>query len=171
MRSFTLKSHNGRLRQLITDCGVSTNPQFSDRQNFKALWDTGADGSVISSRVVQKLGLTPFGSTQINHAGGTSTQGRYVVNFHLTNDVNIVNIQVSDAPVQGFDMIIGMDIISLGDFAITNVGGNNWFTFRFPGKAKYDFVVEDTPVALPQSKNSLCKCGSGLKYKRCCMNK
>jgi len=23
----------------------------------------------------------------------------------------------------------------------------------------------------PQSKNSMCDCGSGLKYKRCCFNK
>ena len=40
-------------------------------------------------------------------------------------------------------MLIGMDIISKGDFAITHPGGHTKFSFRVPSQADIDFAVED----------------------------
>ena len=39
-------------------------------------------------------------------------------------------------------MPIGMDIISQGDFAVSNFNGTTVFTFRPPSKATIDFVKE-----------------------------
>ena len=41
------------------------------------------------------------------------------------------------------DVLIGMDIISRGDFAITHPGGRTKFSFRVPSQADIDFVEED----------------------------
>ena len=40
-------------------------------------------------------------------------------------------------------MLIGMDIINLGDFAITNKNGNTKFTFEIPSSRDIDFVKEN----------------------------
>jgi hypothetical protein len=40
------------------------------------------------------------------------------------------------------DIIIGMDIITQGDFAITNFGGNTFFSFRMPSIQTIDFEGE-----------------------------
>lgn len=37
------------------------------------------------------------------------------------------------------DIVIGMDVISQGDFAISNFEGKTIFTFRCPSVAKIDF--------------------------------
>lgn len=38
------------------------------------------------------------------------------------------------------DFLIGMDIITLGDFAVTNVNGKTVFSFRYPSCEKIDYV-------------------------------
>ena len=59
------------------------------------------------------------------------------------NEIIIPNILVSCADLgRDLDVLIGMDIISLGDFAITNVGGKTTFSFRFPSIAEIDFVKD-----------------------------
>jgi len=40
------------------------------------------------------------------------------------------------------DILIGMNVINLGDFAITNPGGNTQFSFRVPAHGDIDFVRE-----------------------------
>ncbi len=42
----------------------------------------------------------------------------------------------------GADVLIGMDIITQGDVAITNLGGNTVFSFRIPSQKQVDFVQE-----------------------------
>ena len=42
----------------------------------------------------------------------------------------------------GADVLIGMDIINEGDFAVTNLNGRTKFSFRVPSQADIDFVRE-----------------------------
>ena len=42
----------------------------------------------------------------------------------------------------GADMLIGMDIITMGDFAITNFNGKTTFSFVTPAKRTIDYVEE-----------------------------
>ena len=53
---------------------------------------------------------------------------------------------ITELPVpQSFDVIIGMDIITHGDFSITNVSGTKWLSFRIPSSRELiDYVVEAT---------------------------
>ena len=41
------------------------------------------------------------------------------------------------------EVLIGMDIINRGDFAVTNRDGRTKFSFRIPSQADIDFVAED----------------------------
>lgn len=50
---------------------------------IKAIWDTGAYGSVISPKVAQTLGLTPVGVKPIQTANGSYDAYAYVVDVML----------------------------------------------------------------------------------------
>lgn len=42
----------------------------------------------------------------------------------------------------GIDMLIGMDIITLGDFALTHKNNGTVFSFQIPSTHEYDFVKQ-----------------------------
>jgi hypothetical protein len=70
------------------------------------------------------------------------------------------------------DALIGMDILGLGDFAVTHHGGNTAFSFCVPSRRHIDFVAEvqaqNALGAIPHvARNAPCPCGSGKKYKGC----
>lgn len=60
----------------------------------------------------------------------------------LRNNVIVSDILVIGSEIgnQGIDLLIGMDIIGLGDFAVTNLNGVTQFTFRLPSVESIDFV-------------------------------
>ena len=97
---------------------------------FTALWDTGATGSVISQTVVDACELQATGTRTMRQAQG-STQGvsAYTINIELPNDLEFQALPVILGDLPGYDMLIGMDIIGLGDFAITHPEGDTKFSF------------------------------------------
>lgn len=170
----------------ITDAFDPANPPASiTHHSTGALWDTGATRSVISSNVVAALGLQPVGICDVNHAGGVSQSATYVVNVLLPNKVAVVGVLVTELtkPISGFDVIIGMDIITSGDFAVTHTAGKTCMSFRIPPCEQIDYVADAqrimTEKTLPISsekvvgRNSPCPCGKkqpngkGVKYKNC----
>lgn len=180
VQSFTLKAApSGILRSLKTDCGVSLPHILNGGKNsepisaFTGLWDTGASGSVISSNVVRTLNLIPTGKQQVYHADGDCIANTYLVNIYLPNQVAFPCITVTEGKLTGIDLLIGMDIITQGDFSITNYQGNTCFSFRFPSIKEVDFVQEfyHTPAISGKKigRNDPCPCGSGRHYKNCCM--
>ena len=42
----------------------------------------------------------------------------------------------------GLEVILGMDVITQGDFSITNLNGNTVFSFRVPSLHRLDYVAE-----------------------------
>jgi hypothetical protein len=60
----------------------------------------------------------------------------------LPNSVGFVNLEVTLGQLYGADVLLGMDIITSGDFSITNVGGRTVFSFRVPSITAVDFVKE-----------------------------
>ena len=54
-------------------------------------------------------------------------------------------LQVTEGDITGTDVLIGMDIISQGDFAITASQGETKFTFQIPSTHDIDFVKERSP--------------------------
>lgn len=110
---------------------------------FAGIWDTGASASAISQKVVDTCGLSPTGMTKVQTAAGVEDAETYLVNIALPNSVGFAMLQVTKANLGDLnDVLIGMDIISQGDFSITNKDGNTVFSFRIPSAHTVDFVKE-----------------------------
>ena len=141
----------------------------------KALWDTGATATGISDAVIEALHLQPISYTKVHTPTGEDIRPLYMVDLLLRNDVRVKELRVigSEIGKQGIDVLIGMDIIGMGDFAVSNYDGKTVFSFRIPSQAKTDYVsiIQSRMPQLKNKKpgrNDLCPCGSGKKYKNCC---
>ena len=121
-------------------------------KKYKAIWDTGATHSVITEKIVQDLNLKPVGMTVVHTANGETHQKQYIVNFYLPNQVMFIMLRVTEAPLHETDILIGMDVISQGDFSISNFQGTTTLTFRMPSCQELDFVKENTFTRLPRSE-------------------
>jgi hypothetical protein len=53
-----------------------------------------------------------------------------------------MEVRASENTVEGCDVLIGMDVITTGDLAITNHNGKTTFSFRAPACEEIDFVTE-----------------------------
>jgi hypothetical protein len=139
---------------------------------FLAQWDTGATCSAITERVVQKLCLQPVSRAMISTPSGKRDCNQYYVNVCLPNRVRVQNVLVTEGLMVSCDILIGMDIIGLGDFAVSNFNGETSFSFRMPSVGIIDFVNNSYNVPIKNQikigRNDLCPCKSGLKYKKCC---
>lgn len=169
---------SGLLNELVTQCQVlpafdgSTAPAgHPPPVEFKALWDTGATNSCISQSVVDACGLKPMGMANVHTANGPCRSEVYLINLRLPNNVGFRNVRVTNQELLGAPVIIGMDVISQGDFAVTNLNRKTKFSFRFPSRSHIDFVDEiNRAKAAAFSKvgrNDPCPCGSGKKSKKC----
>lgn len=181
-KSFTLKEDRGLLKTLKTICGASTlyDPKSGGThpkvEEFIGLWDTGATGTVITKKVVDKLKLKPIGKTKVYHANGEDTVNVYAINLYLPNGVAFGFVRVTEGILNEMDLLIGMDIITQGDFSVTNVKGKTTFSFRIPSVKEIDYVAEHnnlkkkmpTPkTSRSDYKNQPCSCGSGKPYRKC----
>ena len=112
--------------------------------SVNALWDTGATSTCISKDVVAALNLIPLGRRDILTPSGLSVVNTYLVDILLPNHLTVGNVVVCDSEIgsQGLGVLIGMDIINLGDFAVSNYNGKTVFTFRTPSQEKTDYVAK-----------------------------
>jgi len=170
-------SYPGRVNRIITKIAVCDafdpqNPpdELPPLAETDALWDTGATSSVITPAVVRALELVPSGRTITNHGGGASEHNTFIVNLTLPNGVGFTGVRVTELEkvVDNFGMIIGMDVISFGDFSITNYENKTCFSFRVPSQGSVDFVKEyNAKLRAAVPGNALCPCGSKIKFKKC----
>ena len=114
------------------------------RIKTKGLWDTGATGSVITKSTASALGLISFGKRKVRGVHGTKEVNVYFVNITLSNKNITLNTQVTECDELSADksigMLIGMNIITMGDFAITNFQNKTTMSFRIPSLQKIDFL-------------------------------
>lgn len=99
-----------------------------------AAWDTGAQFSFISPRIVKGLGLTPCGIGQYMGIGGDQESNLYKVHIALPNGEIVRNLKVFCTDLDDYDILLSMDIIRLTDFLITNKDGKTTFQFRTPAE-------------------------------------
>ena len=151
-RALTIRGQNGKLFVLQSEVGICV-PFLGDISEqkdlvigaFKGIWDTGATGSVITRKVVDHLKLKPTGKKKVNTANGSDIKDTYLVNIALPSSVMIQNVVVTegnlgdDSPI---DVLIGMDVITLGDFVITNKNDCTVMSFRIPSLAEIDYVAD-----------------------------
>lgn len=170
--AFTVKN-NSIMSQLISEVDVSCCGR--KMSSLRALWDTGATRSCISHRVKEELDLPIDGHEKAFTPSGNKVFTKHIVDIVLPNRVEVQGVSVMDSEIggQGFDVLIGMDIISNGDFSVSNYEGKTVFTYRIPSQAQTDYVKlinSQKPIKkeLKPGRNDLCPCGSGKKYKNCC---
>lgn len=139
-RAFTIDYH-GMCNKLKTQIRISDG---RTEMTGIALWDTGATTTCISEAVAQQLNLIPTGMMDIRTPSSTKSVKTYLVNVGLPNHLNVNDVQVCETDIgkQNIEMLIGMDIISLGDFAVSNFNNKTIFTFRVPAKERIDFVPQ-----------------------------
>jgi hypothetical protein len=139
--------------------GVSHNKPVE----YRAIWDTGATRTVITEKVAQDLRLMITGYSKIGTVGGIIDATEHRIDIWLPNRLRVEEVPVLKGCISDkFDVLIGMDIITMGDFAFTNFGGRSVFSFRIPSLQTIDFAERREP-----SRNAPCPCGSGKKYKHC----
>lgn len=148
--SFTIKANTIHNR-LVSTCWVyeSWTPEDGapqpPRKQYNALWDTGATNSMLTKQVAEDLGLEPEGYTNVYHVGGEEVNvPHYFVNLVLLTGVHFPSVSVAEGVLLGHDVLIGMDIINRGDFAVSNRNGATSFSFRIPSVEDFDFAAEDS---------------------------
>lgn len=125
----------------------ATGPPEPVKNPYNAIWDTGATNTVVTRKVVQELNIQASGRELVQAVGAGDQvheyeTDTYLVNIYLPNKVVVFGIRVSEGSIGGADVLLGMDIITKGDFAITNYNGQTWWTFRVPSNEPIDFVEE-----------------------------
>jgi SEC-C motif len=179
-QAFTCR-FKGRSPRLITEVHIF--PAFDPTKapppsqiKCLGLYDTGATNSVISPRIVEELKLSSIGAKTVGVGGGSLITSSHLVNIGLPNGVLFGMAMVSKMTLPGdIDVLIGMDILGMGDFAVTHHGGKTVFSFCVPSQREIDFVAENQKKASQKtnstiahvSRNATCPCGSGKKYKGC----
>lgn len=165
-----------RVPALVTNIELSlpSNSVADKRIESKAIWDTGATNSVITEKLAKELNLQPISKVNVVGVHGSEIKNAYLINIYLPSKVCINYARVTECKqLSGTDdlgMLIGMDIIGLGDLAVTNFN-KTVLSYRLPSKHEIDFLKdpEINPAHSDKiSRNSLCPCGSGKKYKKCC---
>ncbi|MCM1553083.1 MAG: hypothetical protein NC092_10370 [Butyrivibrio sp.] len=93
----------------------------------------------MSFSTIESIENTTKNTIQI--PSGIATMNKYMVNLILNNEVRIMNVMVMDSEIgnQGIDVLIGMDIISNGDFAVSNFEGRTQFSFRLPSQEHVEY--------------------------------
>ncbi len=179
-KAFTTR-YNGHTNVLRTQVKISAPFQsdskstvpsdiVSGAKEFVCIWDTGATNSVITQRVADECGLRPTGMTRVHTASGTDSCETFLVSVFLPNMVAFPALKVTKGTIAGADVLIGMDIICSGDFAVTHRNGKTVLSFSMPSIREIDFVGKPNPLERRNKvgRNDPCPCGSGQKFKKCC---
>jgi len=128
---------NGPARKITTPIGVSM-PNGNPLE-MVAVWDTGATSSVITVDVARRLNLCSEGAVVVKGVTGSQSVDTYLITFTLPNGFSKDIFVVSCSEAIGCDVLIGMDIISVVDFAITSGSHGTTFSFKTPHGHEIDF--------------------------------
>ena len=174
-------AYNGVVNQLLIDCAITKPSEdiANVAQNIKALWDTGAEMTCISSALVESLSLKPEDTTKITGAENKPFDANvYSVQLVMGRFV-IPHLRVAELSMdnKSHDIIIGMDVIGRGDLTITNYDRKTCLTFRQPSIETVNYVDEidmfnrcvtkhNVNVA-HHIKSDKCACGSGKSFINC----
>jgi hypothetical protein len=122
-------------KRLITE--VSLFRRFSENPaegiTIKALWDTGATLSCITPDVAKKLGLVCIDKLHVYGVNSFTEVDVTIASIVLPGTIVLRDkrITISSLP-PATDMLIGMDIILMGDLAISNGSNQTLLSFTMP---------------------------------------
>ena len=90
--------------------------------------------------VVDALDLKAVSTITNQTANGERKAGVYIVDLYLPNKVVLAGQTVIDGLLADSDVLVGMDVIGQGDFAVTHQGNGTCMTFQLPSSNHIDFV-------------------------------
>ena len=125
------KEYPNLVENVFTECDIYT----ADGRKFhteRAMWDTGSDSTIISSRIVKELNLQPYKEGGIADIGGATRSNIYLVHVLVPTGDVVTYVEVMESDFEDIDVLIGMDVISFGDFVLTNADNKTIFQFRTP---------------------------------------
>lgn len=151
-KAITFRTNGGRFMELTSKVGASKaivgQVKFDEGQTTfwtTGLWDTGASHSSVSKETADILGLSSLGETSVISTHGEALANFYMVSLNLPDLLFLPKVRVNECATNDiFGVIIGMDIISKGDFALTNVNGVSTFSFCVPGMETIDYTERIT---------------------------
>lgn len=168
----------GKRNQIITPVKISS-LETGLSITTMGLWDTGAQHCVIRHDLASAIGLIPRGIKTIQGVNGKEDRDYYYANLKLNNEEISLNIQITDvkpfSPSPQLGMLIGMDVITHGDFSISNYEGNTIMTFRTPSQTIIDYCkdvnIYNKYLKIHQTMlrhgNNKCPCNSGKPWEKC----
>ena len=164
----------------IVSEGIKVQNPFTGKDEMTSgIWDTGATNSCISKNLAEKLELKPIQRTTVLGVHGSQEVNVYLIKLTLPNENIQINASVTECNELSADgkicLLIGMDVITKGDFCVTNFNGNTVMTFRVPSVELIDFVadinrenkIHTMHKVWASHGNDQCPCGSGKLYKNC----
>jgi len=101
-------------------------------KRVKAVWDTGSDITYVSNELANELGLDVYGDASFRTANGISHTTARMLNLRMLGNVNLIDIKAIEADIRpmGHDVLIGMDILTLGEFSLSSHDGDTFFSFK-----------------------------------------
>jgi len=157
---------------LMSNIMVLSAPDSNDGISCKGLWDTGSNKSALTKRLIKVLDLKASGQGYLKGItrGEAKETNTFKVSIILPNGIGFASLNVFECDKLGeADFLIGMDIITKGDFAITTKDDQTFLSFRRPSLNHIDFEREEK-AENKVGRNMRCPCGSGKKFKNCCDN-
>ena len=90
--------------------------------------------------------MHPIREVYLDTPSGQSIQYMYKIDLKIRSDFIIKDVFVlsSEIDKQNLDIIIGMDIINLGDFSVSNYNGKTSFSFRIPSLANANYLQNNS---------------------------
>jgi hypothetical protein len=123
------------IKYLVTDVtvyGVSTDLVLN-KITVRALWDTGASHSLITPELSKKLGLVPVDTAHVTGVNSTGTASIALITIELPNGITLSQKRVAVCTLtKDIDVLIGLDILLMGDLSICNADNNALFSFVMP---------------------------------------
>ena len=97
--------------------------------------DTGSFATVISKRTANRLGLEAFTEDWVELANGEASMSEVCMcRVHLSEDMEMLDLPLYVMDSDSEQALMGMDILSLGDFSAVHRDGDNgqrWLRFTF----------------------------------------
>lgn len=131
---------------------ASLNVPFDGKRQFieaNALWDTGATSTMVTHNIARKMSLPQIDTMKITGVNSMEEKAPvYILDLLIPPNIAVMNTRVAAGNIgDDIDILIGMDIIQMGDFNISNAGGKTKFSWCVP--------PHDNPVNLVEKSNKV----------------
>jgi hypothetical protein len=87
---------------------------------------------MITPKILSDLELTTVDTVTVHGVNSLAQVPIVLINLILPNGIQVNEVRAAVSKIEGADMLIGMDLIQLGDFSISNWDRKTVFTFAIP---------------------------------------